>query len=123
MKFEFSAYCEVKTKSSKKIHVSSPEIYSFGNDESEQKEVEAFIKQVGEFTKAEFIKHNPKVKSCYLVSFCGNVLKGGKVKDITEWNMDEYSNEELVFANKLVKDAIRQEKALELEAKEDDSKS
>jgi hypothetical protein len=108
----------MKTKSSQKVHIDGSEIYSLGNDKAEQKESESFLKVAEEYVKSEFLKNKPEVKTTYFVEFYGNTTKTGKIKDFSDWVMRKYTQDELDFANQLIKDNIRIDNKYAQEEKE-----
>lgn len=118
MKFYYSAYMILKTKSSSKISVSGSEIYSLGNDKSEQAEIEKSLKAAEEYGKEEFLKNKPEIKSTYFVEFYGNTTKAGRIKDIFDWIMRKYTQEELNFVGTLLKESARAEANYAIEEKE-----
>lgn len=121
MRFYFSCYCTLKSKSTKKVLISDSEIYA--DDDSEQAEILPLIKKVEEFAKEKFLESNPTSKEFCYVEFSANISKGGKLKDVTGWKVKAYTREELTFIDLLIRETKRQElKYIEEEKLEKENK-
>jgi len=102
MKAYYSTFIVKKFSSKDKVVLSDTEIYSLSEDPSDQEEIESLKSIADNFAKQEFLNNAPAAKVTYFIEFNCDILKGGKVKKVTDWVMKKYTQEEMGFVDALL---------------------